>query len=259
MSANQANRSLQRRAGRTRHPAQQRRRPGPRAVASGPRTSISPDTVLMINRRTADLTLAINSGGSFALFPPVGFSGTPFLALGAAFSDNPVPGPATQSIGFAMQLVIESLAQSNDILGLFAEYQIRGVQIEFESLMGDSYNPTFPLPEVITAIDPTAASAPTSTLTIEAYGNTKRMVLTNQRRHNVRLRPRIASQVFGSSLVTSYVYEANQDALWIPSNNGTSPPYYGLVGIVRNFPTAIGNGCQIRISGSVQVAMRRPH
>jgi hypothetical protein len=214
---------------------------------------------MVFNRRSADLTLAINTAGLFTLFPPVGFSGLPFFILGSPFSDNPVPGPSTQTIGFALNFVIESLAQSNDILGMFAEYQVRALKITFQSLMGDSYNSTFPLPEMVTAVDPTAASAPVSTLTVEAYGNSQRAVLTQERPHIVKLRPRIASQVFGSTLTTSYVSEAAANSLWVASNNGTSPPYYGLVGVFRNFPTPIGSGCQVRISCEAEIAVRRPH
>jgi hypothetical protein len=180
MSANASNRRAQHGRGR--------RRNGPRngrgssngghakltGVSSGPSTRVSPDTVMIFQRRSADLTCYYTS--SFQAVTPPGFSGSTFMAFGTPGADT-LPG--TSWIPFCLNFTIQCLGQSNDILNMFTEYQVRALRIEFQTLMGDSYNPgtSAVLPEVVTAIDPTASSPPASIAVVEAYQNTSRTTL----------------------------------------------------------------------------------
>ncbi len=202
----------------------------------------------------------MNSSGSFTVSLPPGATGTQFLTFGTQNFDVAVPTANPIYIGFFMSLSVDSLGQFNDMLTMFAEYQVRAVRVEFEALMGDSFNSSAgsPIPEVLTAVDPTVASVPAFISTVEAYSNNKRTVLTQARTHRVRLRPRPAVQLYGSALATTYAYNDNVNDLWMLSNNSVYPPYYGLVGFIRNFPGTPGSGGQIRISATVEIAVRRP-
>jgi len=156
---------------------------------------------------------------------------------------------------------LNSLGQFNDIAQMFTEVQIRAFQLEFQFLAGDSYNASFgsPLPEIISAVDPTASTPPTQVAVVEAYGNSKRQVLTQARPHTMLLVPRPAVQVYGSPISTVYAIENNSKALWYQLDSVLSMPFYGALGILRNFANVTGCGATVRISGTVQLAVRRPH
>jgi len=260
MSANHANRRVQRRAPRRAKTANQPKRRG-NGSSIAKAMKIGPSSTVVFTRRTADLTLYTNAANAFTAALPPGFSGPPFLVFGTPFADTPLPGIAPYCIGFALNLVIDSLSQSNDILNMFTEYQIRGITLTFQTLMGDSYNATTAslLPEVLSALDPTTGTPPTSVPVVEAYSRTKRSTVSNARKYTFRVVPRPAVQLFGSALLTTYAYLDNTKDVWMLSNNSTSAPYYGCVGVIRNFPLVAGNGNAMRVSGQVTLAARRPH
>jgi len=262
MSANASNRRAQGRG---------RRRAGPRnghgssrrggranlsSVSSGPSTRVNPDTVMIFSRRSADLTCYYTS--SFQAVLPPGFSGSTFFAFGTPGADT-LPG--TSWIPFCLNFTIQCLGQSNDILNMFTEYQVRALRIEFQTLMGDSYNPgtASVLPEVVTAIDPTASNPPSSIAVVEAYQNTRRTTLTVERTHSVKVRPRPSVQLYASALATTYAFDDNVKDLWFLSNNVNSPPVYGVIGVLRNFQNVNAGGAAVRISLTAQLACRRPH
>jgi hypothetical protein len=233
---------------------------GPSAVSVPRPIRVNADSVFIFSRRCADLSVFCTSGGAISILVPPGFTGTPFMNLGTVGTDISPPGQSLIFATFAFGLDVTSLAQSNDLLSMFAEYQIRNCHFTAETLMGDSYNPTIqsPLPEIITVIDPTVATAPALVQTLMSYSNTQRQTLTLEHPHKRTFVPRPAVQVYGSVLATSYAANDRFTDLWFASNNTTQPPLYGLVVALRNFVSPVGSGVNVRFSCNVDVACRRP-
>jgi hypothetical protein len=221
---------------------------------------VSPEREFTFTRRSLDLYLSwVAPGGIFNVALPPGSSGDVFAQFGTPGSDN---GSSVAYVPFSLQFAVTCLGQYVDILSLFAEYQIRRVQLKIENMMGDSYNGSIgsPLPEVITAIDPTLLTPPALIQTFESYADNQRSMLSNRHPH-VRScvpRPQWTVDAPAGYAGSSTVIPADPRAYWYPTTFSSPQLFNGIVGVIRNFYNAAGSGAIVRMSLMVDIAVRRP-
>jgi len=253
MSANKANKTAQARSHRKSR-ASTRGSPFSLTVVSGPSTRINPDTPFRFQRRSFDQNVTFSVAGGFATpFMP----GTPGSAVSAInFSSNGADVVTNTYYGvwnwvFQMQSVI-----FNDIVNFWTEFQIEGVEMSFESLVGDSALNALGPPEVYLANDPTEGVSNTL-VGLTQYGDTKRQVLTLAKPHRIRFRPRPSIIATAAAAGVGQVIQNNVDSIWfttLPGGNVTTVQFYGLQGAFRNFNA----NSNVRVSTTVQFRVRRP-
>jgi hypothetical protein len=255
MSANTANKMMQRKRGASKRQSNKRFV----AVYGGPLPFIDPDRVFLLNRRVAELTCYWTAGTSFNSPVPPGSSSTPFISFGTPFPDvGPIGSP--YCVPFALNFSLVGLGQANDIGVMFLDFQVRALQMEIAFLAGDAYNSgvSSMLPELISGVDVTDANAPTTVGQVESLGNSVRQVLNQEKPHVVSLIPRPSVQVYGG-MTADYGYLSNVKDIWYSTTNSSSMPFYGYKGVIRNWCSVNGSGAIVRFSATVQLALRRPH
>ncbi len=209
------------------------------------------DQVYVFNRRFAEYT-CYNVAGTLTVMAPPGFSGSPPLNITTTGVSEGY-GTNVDIFFFVTQITMKALGAQADIINMFAQYQFRRVRFEFQLLNASNYvAPTAApyIPEVTTAYDPTAVSAPLTMQAIEAYGNCARGVLDQATPLTVDMVPRIPLS-FANGTQVGFL-DGNQ--MWVDTA-GTATTWGGGVGALRNFAP---NGCAVRITGQVEIATRRP-
>jgi len=231
------------------------------AVVGGPLPWINPDREFLINRRFIDTTCYFGAAATFNSTYPAGYSGNPPFVFGTAVPDTGPAGPAPYMVPMALSFSLTSLGQYQDLQAMFTEFQIRAVRLEVSFLAGDSYNPGAGslLPEILAAVDPTDANTAITPQGIESYGDSIRQVLNQERNHVASLVPRPAISLYNSAVSSSYAYESSSKALWFSLLSAADMPFYGWKALIRNWCSINASGAVVRLSGTVQLALRRPH
>jgi hypothetical protein len=256
MSANQANKRLQKRS-----KASRASRVGLTSVARAPNPPRRPDQEFVFERQTSDLTCYVNQAGVMIAATPPGTSTTDFILFGPGTPELVVPGiPPAWAVPFTFNLVTSSLPHFAKLIDFWTDFQIRAAQVTFESLNGDSYSSGIttsgsPLPEVLAVAVPPPAGVnfPADIESVMAYPNVTRQVMTQGRPHRMNFRPR-ASTTDGDG------FDYYLDSVKAPWYN-TGNQYFGMVGWFRNYPavaSAAGPFFPIRITAKFTIACRRP-
>jgi len=245
---------------RTRRPRRRAngRQRGQTAVALQRAPRFTGNEEFIFNRQCWDLTLN-NSAGVFsaALPPDAPGSAIPFIDFG-----TPAPDVgATSYIPFCFRIALDdNVAYPADIANLFREYQIRQCTVKFELLCGDSWSDTTGalLPEIYTAVDPTADVPPAGPAAMMAYVNMQRTVMSQEHSHTVVCRPRVqvVTQYDGGTSSNTIMNDAN--ALWCVTQSVDQANYLGFAGVIRGYATNAGVSPPVRVTCTVVIAARRP-
>lgn len=240
----------------SRRAASSRAQAGSARTIDGPfRSPIAREQVFLFNRRLIEYTF-INQAGTLQIITP------PSTPAGAAplfgFNSTGVSeGVATNDLFFySLQFALACLGGNADIINMFAEYQVRNIEVEVALLnasnwVGGSLTALPYLPELTQAIDPTSFAVPTNVSTVEQYQNTRRQVLSQERPMRFSYVPRMNLVPEVGSAV---IFPDNNFAMWT-STIGVQPVFSGGPGVIRNWPQA---GLGVRVTGLVTLACRRP-
>jgi hypothetical protein len=214
----------------------------------------------MFNRRCWDITTS-NSGGSFTVsLPPDSPAGSgAFLTFAGPSTDI----GATSFIPFCFDLLVDTdLSDFASIRAFFREFQVRGVTITFQSLNSDVWSASTgcALPEVLTAVDPTAAVPPAGPSIVLAYENCRVKTISQEHSSTLKFAPRlsIGAETLGTPAIQPSVYNDRTNDLWVQSQDAHMPAYSGAVGVIRNYATNAGASPALRITCQVTIAARRP-
>lgn len=209
----------------------------------------------MFNRRIAEFTF-INNAGTLTIVPPPSAPGGTAPLFG--FNSTGVgEGVATNDLFFfGLQFALNTLGGSADIINMFAEYQVRNVEVEVALLnasnwVGGNLVQVPYIPEVTVAIDPTSFAIPLNVSTIEQYQNSRRQVLDQARPMRFSYVPRIN---LAAETATANIFPDSDRAMWV-STIGSLPIFSGGPGVIRNWPQS---GIAVRVSGLATIACRRP-
>jgi hypothetical protein len=216
----------------------------------------SPDRCSYYQRRLADVTL-ISAGGVPSLQIAPGFTGLPFLILGTSFSDNGVSINVPTVVPFATQVSLSALMQFNDIAAFYREFQVLRVELEFQLLVGESSAGVVLTPEVITYTDPEDASPPASVPNAEAFADVGRKTLSSGYVYRKTFVPQPQILMYNSAVSSAYGYAARPRDIWYFTDGAIQMPFYGVKGLIRNFPCPLTSPLAVRVAGTVQFRCRR--
>lgn len=213
---------------------------------------------MLINRRAVDLTVWVDFAGAFNIAQPPGSSVTPALVFGAPTFETGIIGlPATKVIPWYAGFGLSSLANGTDLLTTFNEWQMREMTITFQALIGDSSSSgaqPLPIPEVLSVANPAPQAVPNwDAETVLAFPNTRRSVLTLERSHTVRARPR--PSIIGPGSIGNIATSAG--SFWYTQDT----TFFGVFGVLRNYPVPVGSTNSpfpVRVSVACLIAVRRP-
>lgn len=186
------------------------------------------------------LPTAFISNSSIAGVPqvsnPASASGTNMIVLGSTVA-HPIFG-ATFSVPFAAGFTLDMLAQYTDLTNIADQYKITNVELRFQynasdiagQPIGASAPATIPILKYVADYDDASLETVTA---LQAKQGLKSKALTDGKFHSVRLSPRVADAVYGSSVSTAYAIPAKPMFL-----DAQSPaiPHYGLKGYFENLP-----------------------
>jgi hypothetical protein len=245
-----------RRQGRNRNPTT-----GATSAVSMTRTiRSSADTVFLFNRRCWDITTS-NSGGSFSVHlpPDASLGASAFLTFGTPATDI----GATNYIPFCLDLLPDTdLSDFNAIRTFFREYQVRGVNVTISALNSDVWSASTgcALPEVISAIDPTAAVPPAGPSTVLAFENCRTRTISQEHSMSIKCAPRlsIGAETLGTPAIQPAVYNDRTNDFWVDTQIAAAPAYSGITGVIRNYATNAGASPSLRMTCQVVIAARRP-
>ena len=166
---------------------------------------------------------------------PASASGTNMIVLGSTVS-HPVFG-ATFSLPFAAGFTLDMLAQYTDLTNIADQYKISNVELRFQynasdiagQPIGASAPATIPILKYVVDYDDAALETVTA---LQAKMGLKTKPLTDGKFHSVRLSPRVAAAVYGTSLANAYAIPKPQ---WLDAQTSNTP-HYGLKGYIENLP-----------------------
>lgn len=232
-------------------------------ISSPFNTPVLSETALIFNRRAIDLNLTIDGAAvpGIILSPAPGVSALPWVTFSPVTADT-----NGFQFGGIINISMDSINRGTDITTLFNEYQIRGCRFTVQPTMADFYSPAGgnELPEIITAIDPVLTTAPLTLDEVEAFPNSSRWILSQQRPFSRAFQPRLQIGTFNDGGGNAAdVFNDNLRDFWCISEANNAPEYFGLKFFVRNFMPGISAGVpslvNLRLSLQVTIAARRPH
>lgn len=208
-----------------------------------------------------DITFVFpSSTGIFTPVQPPGAGGNNPIVMGTQGNESFTDLIDLQWFSWATNLNLGCLNAFSDIQAFFGEYRFESVEAEFQFLAGDSYAPSIgsPLPELHVFSDPRDSVPPSSIILADTYQDQERRVMQPARPYVISYVPKVAAQVFLSGVATSYA-EPQKRAMWL-STQDLNTPHYGLKGLFRNWPGAVGvaQGCMVRVSFTAYISLRRP-
>ena len=167
---------------------------------------------------------------------PASASGTNMIVIGSTVA-HPVFG-ATFSLPFSAGFTLDMLAQYTDLTNIADQYKITNVQLRFQynasdvagQPIGASAPATIPILKYVADYDDASLETVTA---LQAKMGLKSKPLVDGKFHSVRLSPRVADAVYGSTLASAYAIPAKPMYL-----DAQSPaiPHYGLKGYIENLP-----------------------
>lgn len=188
---------------------------------------------------------------------PASASGTNMIVLGSTVA-HPIFG-ATFSLPFAAGFTLDMLAQYTDLTNIADQYKISNVELRFQynasdvagQPIGASAPATIPILKYVVDYDDAALETVTA---LQAKMGLKTKPLTDGKFHSVRLSPRVADSVFGSTLVPAYAIPSK--AMYLDAQVATTP-HYGLKGYIENLPlssTGLMTSCiTIEVAYTIQL------
>jgi len=182
-----------------------------------------------------------------------------WLTLGAVTVDQGGVS-ATGQWGFSITPALTSVTNGGEFTNLFQQYQIMGLKIQIESVMGDSTpNTVGQVPSVYISEDFNDAVPPASFAAIQNNDSVKEYRL-NQQAQVVRfVRPAPAMFLYQSALTTAYA--APSKDIWIDTTGVSAGTlHYCFKGYVRNWIVSGANtGIGMRITPTLYFRCRGTH
>jgi len=181
-----------------------------------------------------------------------------WLTLGAVAVDQGGVG-ATGQWGFSISPQLFQVVQSAEFTTLFQQYQLLGLQIKIESIMGDSFVPgVAQVPTVYIAEDFNDSVPPATFQAIQANDSVKEYRL-NQEANIVRYaRPCLATPQYAG---VAAAFAAPSKDTWVDCTGTSSQAFhYVFKGYIRNWIVSSANtGVGMRITPTLYFRCRGNH
>jgi len=156
------------------------------------------------------------------------------MVVGGAVA-HPVFG-ATFSLPFAAGFTLDMLSQYTDLTNIADQYKISNIELRFQYNASDIAGgpiggapATTPILKYVADYDDAALETVTA---LQAKMGLKSKPLVDGKFHSVRLSPRVADAVYGSTVATAY---AVPKSMWLDAQS-PAIPHYGLKGYIENLP-----------------------
>lgn len=182
-----------------------------------------------------------------------------WVALGALTADQGGVS-ATGQWGFSISPSLSMVVNSTEFTNLFQQYQILGLSIQVEALMGDSYQPgVSQIPTLYISEDFNDSVAPANFAAIQNNDSTKTYRLNQQLSVKRFVRPAPAVQLFQSAINTGYA--APSKDIWLDTTGvSANIPHYCFKGFLRNWiSSAAQTGVGMRITPTLYFRCRGTH
>jgi len=143
------------------------------------------------------------------------------------------------NVPFAAAFTLDMLSQYTDLTGISDQYKISNVELRFQYNASDvnglpannTNQPNFlPILKYCNDYDDGAIE---TVAALQAKMGLRSKPLTGGKNHSLRLTPRVADAVYGTSLTTAYAVPSK--AMWLDSSL-PAVPHYGVKGYIENLP-----------------------
>lgn len=218
----------------------------------------SSNTPHYFKRQLDDGVFYTSAANTVSVVNAVGSAPT-WLSLGGLTSDQGGVA-ATGQFGFSVSPSLNMVVNATEFTNLFQQYQIMGLSIQVESMMGDSYqNGNGQIPTLYISEDFNDSVAPPSFAAIQNNDSTKTYRINQELSVKRFARPAPAMQLFQSALNTGYGTPSKD--VWLDTTGvSASLPHYVFKGYIRNWIVSAANtGVAMRITPTLYFRCRGTH